>query len=175
MPLFQTLKGCIEKSNFHWTPVAKATLQHLKEDMHKLPTLACPIRGKTLQVYLVASNKAISSVLVLEREGRQLSVYFVSRALQGPKINYPVLEKLVLALVYAARCLRRYFQEHQVEVLTSYLIKQVLLKPEMIGHLAKWAIKLGEHNISYHPCTSIKCQALPNFLLEISDETKPIA
>lgn len=123
----------------------------------------------------MASNKAISSVLVLEREGRQLSVYVVSRALQGPKINYPVLEKLVLALVYAARCLRRYFQEHQVEVLTSYSIKQVLLKPEMIGHLAKWAIKLGEHNISYHPCTSIKCQALPDFLLEIPDETKLIA
>mgnify|MGYP001553540151 FL=1 len=76
--------------------------------------------------------------------------------LQGPELNYPTLEKLVLALIYAARRLRRYFQAHQIEVLTSYPIKQILLKPETSGRLAKWAIDLGEHNINYRPRISIK-------------------
>ncbi|XP_023737239.2 uncharacterized protein LOC111885192 [Lactuca sativa] len=117
-----------------------------------------------------AQGEAISSVLAVEREGEQRSVYFVSRALQGPELNYPTLEKLVLALIYVARRLRRYFVAHQIEVLTSYPVKQILLKPETSGWLAKWAIELGEHDINYRPRTSIKGQALADFLLEIPDE-----
>ena len=109
MPLFHTLKGCIEKSNFQWTATAELALQQIKEALHKLPTLASLVPGETLQVYLSTSNKAISSVLVVEREGEQKPVYFVSRVLQGPELNYLTLEKLVLALFYVARHLRRYF------------------------------------------------------------------
>ena len=106
MPLFHTLKGCIEKNNFQWTNEAKKALQRIKEALHKLPTLATPIPGETLQVYLSTSGEAISSVLAMEREGEKRPIYFVSRALQGPELNYPTLEKLVLALIYAARRLR---------------------------------------------------------------------
>nr|KAJ0215899.1 hypothetical protein LSAT_V11C300156660 [Lactuca sativa] len=85
-------------------------------------------------------------------------------------MNYPVIEKLVLALVYAARRLRRYFQGHQIEVLTNSPIKQILLKPETSGRLEEWAIELGEHDITYHPRASIKEQALADFLLEVPRE-----
>nr|KAJ0225073.1 hypothetical protein LSAT_V11C100018890 [Lactuca sativa] len=34
---------------------------------------------------------------------------------------------------------------------------------ETLGHLAKWAIELGEHDINYHPRTSIKRRALAEF------------
>ena len=87
--------------------------------------LASPVLGETLQVYLSASDKAISLILVVEREGGQELVYFVSRALQGPEINYPIIEKIVLALIYAKWCLRRYFQPHQIELLTNCSIKQI--------------------------------------------------
>lgn len=79
--LFHTLKGCIEKNNFQWKAVAEATLQQIKEALHKLPTLASPVPGETLQVYLSASDEAISSVLIVEREGKQVPVYVVIRAL----------------------------------------------------------------------------------------------
>ena len=170
MPLFHTLKSCIQKNNFQWTAITEAALQKIKEALHKLPTLASPIPGETLQMYLSTSNEEISSVLTIEMEGEKRPVYFVSRALQGPELNYPTLEKLVLALIYAARCLRRYFQAHQIEVLTNCPIKQISLKLETSGRLAKWAIELGEHDIRYCPRTSIKGQALPDFLLEIPDE-----
>lgn len=91
MPLFHTLKCCIEKSNFQWTAEAELALQNIKEALHKLPTLASPIPGDMLQVYLSTSNEAISSVLVVEREGEKKPVYFVSRSLQGPELNYPHL------------------------------------------------------------------------------------
>nr|GEV03223.1 reverse transcriptase domain-containing protein [Tanacetum cinerariifolium] len=50
---------------------------------------------------------AISTVLMTEREMVQKPVYFVSHALQGPKLNYISMEKLVFSLVFAAKRLRR--------------------------------------------------------------------
>lgn len=96
-------------------------------------------------------------------------MYFVSRGLQGPELNYPALEKLVLALIYVARRLRRYFQAHQIKVLTNCPIKQILLKPETSGRLAKWTIELDEHDINYRLRRSIKGKALAHFLLEIPE------
>lgn len=113
LPLLHTLKGSSEKNNFQWTIAAKVALHQIKKALHELPMLASTILGKALKIYLSALKVAISSVLVVEREGRQAPVYFVSRSLQGPEINYPILEKLVLALIYASRRLRRYFQAHQ--------------------------------------------------------------
>nr|KAJ0224816.1 hypothetical protein LSAT_V11C100009940 [Lactuca sativa] len=150
-------------------------LEKLNDALQKLPALASPLLGEMLQMYLAASKDFISSVLVVEREGKKIPIHFVSRALQGPEGNYPALEKLVIALVYAVRRLRRYFQAHKVEVMTSYPIKQVLLRPKKSGRLAKWAIELGEHDIQYHPKTSIKPHALTDFLVEILDTIKGVS
>ncbi|GJV85323.1 reverse transcriptase domain-containing protein [Tanacetum coccineum] len=49
-------------------------------------------------MYLAAAKEAISTVLMKERDGKQTHIYFVSRALQGPKVNYTLMEKLILAL-----------------------------------------------------------------------------
>ena len=70
------------------------------------------------------------------------------------------MEKLILALVTAARKLRPYFQAHSIEVSTEYPIKQVLHKPETSGRLMKWVIKLSEFNIKYKPETAIKRASL---------------
>ncbi|GKC71828.1 reverse transcriptase domain-containing protein [Tanacetum coccineum] len=53
-------------------------------------------------------------VMVKRRNKGWTLIYFVSRVLQGAELNYPALEKLVLALVHAARRLRRYFQAHMI-------------------------------------------------------------
>lgn len=100
-------------------------------------------------MYLATFSEAVSSVLTVERGQKQLLIHFMSRALQGPEYNYPILEKLVLVLIYAARCLQRYFQTHKAEVLTSFLVKQILLRSEKSGQQAKWAIDIAEHDIDY--------------------------
>ncbi|XP_076958855.1 uncharacterized protein LOC143634727 [Bidens hawaiensis] len=69
-----------------------------------------------------------------------------------------MLEKLALALVYAARRHRRCFQGHPINVLTGYKLKNVLGKPEFSGRLPMWAIELGEHAIEYKPRPAIKDQ-----------------
>ncbi|GJU12388.1 reverse transcriptase domain-containing protein [Tanacetum coccineum] len=63
------------------------------------------------------------------------------------ELNYPELKKVILALVYAARRLRRYFQAHPIWVMTDKPIKQILARPEKSGRITKWVIELGEHDI----------------------------
>ncbi|XP_071689051.1 uncharacterized protein [Rutidosis leptorrhynchoides] len=114
------------------------------------------ISRETLTVYLAAGAEVISSVLIAERDRTQMPVYFVSKVLQHGEVNYNSVEKLVYALVHTARRLRRYFQAHHILVLTDTPIKQVLSKPEISGRMAKWAIELGEYEISYAPRNAIK-------------------
>ena len=78
------------------------------------------------------------------------------------------MEKLILALVTAARKLRPYFQAHTIEVPTEYPMKQVLHKPEVSGRLMKWAIELSEFDIRYKPKTAIKGQVLADFIMEFT-------
>ncbi|GKD01059.1 reverse transcriptase domain-containing protein [Tanacetum coccineum] len=171
LPLFKTLKKCIKKSDFHWTPKAEQAFKQLKQHLSKLPLLVAPKPRKELIVYLSASHGAISAVLMTERGTIQTPVYFVSRTLQGPELNYIPMEKLVLSQVFAAKRLRRYFQAHPITVITDQPIKQIMSRPDVAGRLKKWSVMLEEHSITYRPRTSMKGQILVDFLVETSDES----
>ncbi|GKF41220.1 putative reverse transcriptase domain, ribonuclease H-like domain protein [Tanacetum coccineum] len=140
----------------------------MKECLESLPTMVIPTKGETFTVYLIASKRNVSAVLMAKGGKKQAPVYFVSRILHGAEQKYPELEKLILALVYAARKLRTYFQEHPIQVLSDMPIKQVLAKPKKLGRIAKWAIRLGEHEIEFKGGNSIKVQILANFFAETS-------
>nr|GEV75258.1 reverse transcriptase domain-containing protein [Tanacetum cinerariifolium] len=123
-------------------------------------------------VYLAAA-KRVSVVLMTEREAKQMPIYFVSRALRGPEINYTSMEKLVMALVHTSTCLKRYFQAHPIIVITDQPIQQVLSRPKVAGRLQKWSIELGEYAIHYRPRVSVKRQILANFIVERPEKDSP--
>ncbi|GKF70569.1 reverse transcriptase domain-containing protein, partial [Tanacetum coccineum] len=70
----------------------------MKKFIKTLPTLIAPIHGEVLMMYLAASTKSISVAVLARREEGHVPFYFVSRVLQGAELNYPALEKLILAL-----------------------------------------------------------------------------
>lgn len=76
------------------------------------------------------------------------------------------MEKLAFSLVVESRKLRLYFQAYQISVLTKYLLKQILQRPDSSGRLLKWAIKLAQFNIKYKPRSIVKGQALEDFITE---------
>lgn len=115
-------------------------------------------------MYLAAADQTISSVLLREENGVQLPVNYVSKALQGHELNYPMIGKLAFALVHTSRRLRPYFQAHPINVLTNHLLKEVLHKPETSGRMTKWTIELGQYDITYTPRTAIKGQVLADFI-----------
>ncbi|GJX53975.1 reverse transcriptase domain-containing protein [Tanacetum coccineum] len=108
LPLFKTLKKCTKKGDFRWTTAAEEAFTQLKQHIAALPTLVAPRPGEELIMYLSATHGAISAVLLTDRDSVQTPVYFVSKALKETEINYSAMEKLILALVFAAKRLRRY-------------------------------------------------------------------
>ncbi|KAL0385897.1 UNVERIFIED_CONTAM: hypothetical protein Sradi_2984000 [Sesamum radiatum] len=79
---------------------------------------------------------------------------------------------MTLALVITARKLRPYFLSYPVGVRTNTPLKKVLGKPKASGRLVKWVIELSEYDISYLPRTTIKAQALADFISEMTETTQ---
>ncbi|GJW53856.1 reverse transcriptase domain-containing protein [Tanacetum coccineum] len=138
--------------------------------MGTLPTLIAPIHGEVPIMYLAASTESINAALFARREKGQVPIYFVSIVLQGAELNYPALEKLILALVHAARRLRRYFQAHTVVILTNSHIKQALTKPGKSGRVAKWVIELGENDTMFQTRDDSDKETLKDFLIKAPPE-----
>nr|GEV50433.1 reverse transcriptase domain-containing protein [Tanacetum cinerariifolium] len=76
-----------------------------------------------LIMYLSATYGAVSAVLMTERGTTQTPIYFISRALQGPELNYSPMEKLVLSLDFAAKRLRRPRTSVKGQILADFLIE----------------------------------------------------
>ncbi|GJU50316.1 reverse transcriptase domain-containing protein [Tanacetum coccineum] len=173
LPFFKTLKKCTKKSDFLWTEKAESAFRRMNELIVKLPMLTAPEEKEELVIYLAASKEAVSAVLMPKREAKQIPIYFVSRSLRGPEVNYTSMEKLVLTLVHASKRLRRYFQAHPIVVITDQPIKNILSNPEVAGRMQKWSIQLGEFGIHYRPRISVKGQVLADFIMEIPEEEDP--
>ncbi|GJR36059.1 reverse transcriptase domain-containing protein [Tanacetum coccineum] len=176
LPFFKTLKKCTKKSDFQWTQEAEAAFKQMKKLIAELPMLTAPKEKEELIVYLAAAKEAISAVLMTDREGKQVPVYFVSRALRGPEINYTPMEKLVLALLSASKRLKRYFQAHTIVVITSRFQTNkatVVRSSEISGRMLKWKFELEGYDIQYRPRTAIKGQILADFIVEQTEEESP--
>nr|GEY41596.1 reverse transcriptase domain-containing protein [Tanacetum cinerariifolium] len=61
LPLFQTLKKCIKKSDFRWTAKAEQAFQQPKQHLSDLPLLVAPRLHEELIMYLSATHGAIST------------------------------------------------------------------------------------------------------------------
>ncbi|KAI5327728.1 hypothetical protein L3X38_027124 [Prunus dulcis] len=81
---------------------------------------------------------------------------------------YSKLEKLILALVVSARKLRPYYQAHRVIVMTDFPLRSILHSPDASQRLMKWAIELSQYDLLYRPKTSIKPQALADFVTKFT-------
>ncbi|XP_065023219.1 uncharacterized protein LOC135649050 [Musa acuminata AAA Group] len=165
LPFFKALKS---PKNFLWTSECEEAFEQMKQHLASLPRLASVSPGEKLGLYLAASPRAVSSVLVKESSGQQLPIYYVSHILSGPEERYPPIEKLAFALVLSAQKLRPYFQAHPVEVITDQPLRQVLIKFDVAGRLLKWAVELGEHDIRYLSKTAIKAQVVADFIAELT-------
>ncbi|XP_019163604.1 PREDICTED: uncharacterized protein LOC109159946 [Ipomoea nil] len=171
VPFFEAMK---KKEGFAWTTECQQSFEELKQYLSTPPVLSTPQEGEPLLLYLAASAKAVSSVLVREEDRVQHPVYYVSRSLKAAETRYTTLEKIVYALVVTVRKLAPYFQAHTVRVLTDQPLGSVLRNPSSSGRLVKWAVELTQYGIEYQPRPSIKGQALADFLVECtaSEEEK---
>nr|GEU64326.1 reverse transcriptase domain-containing protein [Tanacetum cinerariifolium] len=120
LPFFKTLKKCTKKSDFQWIAEVKMAFKQMKTLIAELPMLTASKEKEELVISLATAKETISAVLMTERDEKQMPVYFVSRALQGLKINYTPMEKLILALSFE-------LEEHDIDYRPRTSVKGQIL------------------------------------------------
>jgi hypothetical protein len=80
---------------------------------------------------------------------------------------------LVFSVFRAQRRLAPYFLEHPIKVIASTPLADIILNRDATGRIAKRAIKLGVHNITYDPRHAIKSQALADFFIVWEEAQQP--
>ena len=66
----------------------------------------------------------------------------------------------------ATQKLLHYFTDHEVVVVTSYPLGDIIRNRDTAGRISKWPLGLMGHDIRYIPRTAIKSQALADFVAE---------
>ena len=83
------------------------------------------------------------------------------------------MQKLLYAVLMVTQKLLHYFTEHEVMVVTSFLLGDIVRNRDAAGRISKWALKLMGHDIRYIPRTAIKSQALMDFVSEWTEVQLP--
>ena len=88
----------------------------------------------------------------------------MSEVLSTSKQNYPHYQKMCYGVYFTANKLKQYFQEHVITIVSMMPIGEIIGCRDAFVRVAKWAIQLAGHTILYEPRTTIKSQALADFL-----------
>ena len=145
---------------FIWTPQADAAFHELKKMLSTAPILASPLDKEPMLLYIAATNRVVSMVVVVERDGNwakvQRPVYYLSEVLSNSKQNYPHYQKMTYGVYLAAKKLKHYFQEHDMRVVAKAPISEIIGNKDASGRIAKWAIKLAPYTPSYERRDAVK-------------------
>jgi hypothetical protein len=176
LPFFKVLK---HQEKFVCTPETDQALARLKDFLSKPPVLTAPRKKEQLLLYLTATTHVVSTTIIVERQedghayAVQRPVYFISEVLSESKARYQPVRKLLYTVLITSRKLRHYFQEYSITVVTDYPLGDILRNQDATGRISKWADELGSLNIDFKPCTTIKSQALVDFMAEWRENQLP--
>jgi hypothetical protein len=108
--LYQLMK---KSDTFIWTIQADAAFKELKQVLSTAPVLASPMPREPMLLYIAATNRVVSAVVVVEGEegGKtmQRSVYYLSEVLSTSKQNYLHYQKMTYGVYMAAKKFKHYF------------------------------------------------------------------
>jgi hypothetical protein len=125
--LYQLMK---KSDTFVWTTQADAAFKELKQMLSIAPVLASPMPREPMLLYIAATNRVVSAVVVVEREegGKtmQQPVYCLSEVLSTSKQKYPHYQKMTYGVYMAAKKLKHYFQEHPIRVVAEDPISEII-------------------------------------------------
>jgi hypothetical protein len=92
LPFFKLLKA---SEKFVWSKEVDAAFMQLKEFLTSPSILTAPQKDDVLLLYIAATDRVVSTVIVVEREEPghvykvQCPIYFISEVLNESKARYP--------------------------------------------------------------------------------------
>ena len=176
LPFFKLLKL---QDKFRWSQDAADALKNLKQHLQSPPILMAPMPGEELLLYIAATIHVVSTAIMVECNeedhayGVQRPVYFISEVLSESKVRYQPIQKLLYAILITSRKLRHYFDEYKISIVTDFQLGDILHNRDATGHISKWAVELGALELKFTPRTTIKSQALVDFLAKWRENQVP--
>ncbi|KAM1607584.1 hypothetical protein ACFX1Z_028150 [Malus domestica] len=158
MKAFSTLLKLKDSDKFEWTDEHQAAFTQIKVSLTTPPVLVPPRRGKPIKLYISTAEESIGCLLAQDNDaGLEQAIFYASRNLNQPEINYSVVEKLCLAVFFAASKLRHYMLPSVTQVITQTdVIRYMLTRPIVKGQIGKWTMALSEFSLQYVPQKAVK-------------------
>jgi hypothetical protein len=99
-------------------------------------------------------------------------IYYLSRGLIGPELNYTHLEKLVLAAVHAIQQFRHYVMFRKTTVVAVMNPFQYMLTRRVIsGKISRWMVILQEFDLDFVSSKSKKSLVFAELISELLVES----
>jgi hypothetical protein len=137
---------CLLKKDIHfyWDDAAQHSFKALKHALTTTPLLRPLNYNKDFLLYLAAAESTIGMVLVQEDDlFSEYVIYYLSRGLVGPELNYSHIEKLVLAAVHVVQWFCHYVLFLKTTVITIVNPFQYVLTRRVIGRkISIWIVVL---------------------------------
>ena len=163
-PIFKKLKKNVPVT---WDDDCQKAFDKIKEYLANPPVLAPAIPDFPLRLYLTVTRETMGEMLAQEIESKENAIYYLSKKLQGYETRYTPLEKLCLALVWAAQKLRHYMLTHTVHVVSKMdPLKYLFEKATLNGRLSRWIVNLAQFDLRFVPQKAIKGSAVSDFLAD---------
>jgi hypothetical protein len=80
---------------------------------------------------------------------------------------------MIYAILITSRILKHYFDGYRVVVKTNFPLGDIIRNKDANGCIIKWAMELCTYSIEFQGHTSIKSQALVDFIIEWTDLSTP--
>ena len=125
---------------FIWTPECNEAFLQLKKLLTTTLVLKGPDWSIPFHIHIDASDYVVGGVLGQKPINIENAIYYISKSLHGPKLNYTIIEKEILAIVYALKKFKNYVIGYPIFVHTdhsaiNYLMKKTYCNRE-IGKMA---------------------------------------
>jgi hypothetical protein len=154
LPFFKLLKL---HNKFKWTEEANQALPDLKHHLQSPPILTAPQPGENLLLYITVTTHVVSTAIMVERQeeghafGVQRPVYFISKVLSESKVHYPMIRKILYAILIISRKLHHYFDAYNILVVSNFPLADILHNRDATGRIFKWAVELGALTLDFKP------------------------
>lgn len=137
---------------FKWDAKCDESFSTLKEKLTTPPILAFPILDQEYRITTDASQTAVGAVLSqehqLEDEKADLPICYMSRTLNQAERKYAVIEKELLAIVYALKQFRPYVYGRKCLIITDHKPLVWLMKlKNPSSRLMRWKLELSEYDL----------------------------